>query len=103
MSVDIIQASLMAFNAFAAVGCTWGYYREHARRTDLAEQNRLLRVEHTLAAHELVSLRKTNKSLHDHAERMGQRAKAFAIELRGSDGTAKTCVWPNAKPEVWQR
>lgn len=102
MNVDVIQATMMVVNAAAAVACTVGYYREWAKRTALSEQNRLLRAEHALAARELVSLRKTNRSLHDHAERMGQRNKLLAVEVRGSDGTAKTCVWPHRKHEVYQ-
>lgn len=99
--VDLTLVCFVTLNAAAAVGCAYGYLREFERRQSLFEQCQLLRTEHAQAARELVSLRKTNRSLHEHADRMGQRAKAFAVELRGSDGTAKTSVWPQRKHEVF--
>lgn len=94
---------LFVLNAGAAVACAAGYYREHGRRAALWEQNQLLRREHTVAATEILALRKTNKSQEAALATLGDRNRKLAVELRGSDGTAKTCVWRDAKPEVWQR
>jgi hypothetical protein len=93
----------LGLNALCVLGLGWRGWRAERALRAAEEQNALLRNEHALAARELVSLRKTNRSLHDHAERMGQRAKAFAVELRGSDGTAKTSVWPQRKHTVYDR
>lgn len=100
--VDWEIIGLFVFNAGAAVACAAGYYREHARRTALWEQNQLLRREHTEAATELIALRKTLHSANQHLATLGDRNRKLAVELRGSDGHAPTCVWRHAKPEVWQ-
>lgn len=101
--VDLEIIGLFVLNAGAAVACAVGYYREHDRRTALWEQNQLLRREHTVAATEIIALRKTNKSQEAALATLGARNRLLAVELRGSDGTAPTCVWRHAKPEVWQR
>lgn len=102
MQVTYELVGLMAANAVAAVACALGYYREHARRTALFEQNQLLRREHTAAATELIALRKTLHSANQHLATLGDRNRKLAVELRGSDGTAPTCVWPHRKHEVYQ-
>lgn len=88
-------------NIACVVALGWrGWTVERANQA-LHVENARLREEHRLAAIEIVSLRKTNKSLHDHGDRMGERAKQLAIELRGSDGTAQTGIWPHRKVTVW--
>lgn len=101
--VDWEIIGLFVVNASCAVACATGYYREHSKRTALWEQNQLLRREHTVAATEIIALRKTLHSANQHLATLGDRNRMMAVELRGSDGTAPTCVWRHAKPEVWQR
>lgn len=103
MAIDIIQAGLMVLNSAAAIACAVGYYREHGRRSAAQAATDELRCQLFDAQFENTSLRKTNRSLHEHADRMGQRNKFLAVELRGSDGTAKTCVWPQRKHTVFDR
>jgi predicted nucleic acid-binding protein len=100
---DWIVVAMMSLNAGAAVGCCVGYYKEWRRRVTAEYSLDVARYEASLAATELVALRKTNQSWQDHAALMGQRNKFLAVELRGSDGTALTGVWPGRKHTIWHR
>ena len=61
------------------------------------------RLENSQATGEILALKAQLRAANGAADLLGKRNKLLAVELRGSDGTAKTCVWPQAKPEVFMR
>lgn len=107
---EVAAYTFLVVDTLVAVGASCWAYAEHRATLRVRSRERLMhdaleaaRLENTQATGEILALRAQLRAANAAAELLGQRNKFLAVELRGSDGTAKTCVWPQAKPEVFMR
>lgn len=107
---EVAIYTLLGLNTFAAMGGAYATWREHRSATrarsdlNLAHAaNEAAHLENLQAKGEISQLKAQLRASNSAAALLGKRNKLLAVELRGSDGTAKTCVWPQAKPEVFMR
>ena len=107
---EVAAYTFLAIDTLIALGASaWAFSERHSadrvRSRERLTHDALeaARLENTQATGEILALKAQLRAANGAAELLGKRNKLLAVELRGSDGTAKTCVWPQAKPEVFMR
>jgi hypothetical protein len=100
--VELVQKGLIVLNTAVAVAASYCSWREWLRHQATRNALYVAKAEASWTAAELIALRRTHESVLGHAGLMAKRNKLLAVELAIGDGTKKTVVWRDRKPEVFQ-